>query len=80
MAKMVDGVYDADPKLVPTAKRYDQLSYRDVLAQDLRVMDTAAIALTREGGIPVLVFSIFQQGEFARVVQGTGRFTLIKDL
>ncbi len=80
MAKTVDGVYDADPKLVPTAKRYDQLSYRDVLAQELKVMDTAAIALTREGGIPVLVFSIYQQGEFARVVQGTGRFTLITEL
>ena len=73
----VDGVYDSDPKKNPGAKRYEQLSYRDVLANDLKVMDASAIALARENDIPILVFSLQDTGSFARVVKGEGRFTRI---
>jgi uridylate kinase len=76
-ATKVDGVYDADPHRVPGAARFERLDYREVLARDLRVMDGAAIALARENRIPILVFSIFESGGFARVVRGEGRFTII---
>jgi uridylate kinase len=75
----VDGVYDADPVKVPTAKRYEQLNYLQVLSQDLGVMDAAAISLARENGIPILVFSIYEPGAFARVLSGQGKFTLVSD-
>ncbi|MFM9890826.1 MAG: UMP kinase [Rickettsiales bacterium] len=75
----VDGVYDADPKINKAAKRFDTLTYHDVLAQDLKVMDAAAISLARENQIPILVFSIHDTGTFARVVCGEGKHTVIKD-
>ena len=73
----VDGVYDADPKTQKDAKRYQELSYQEVLAQNLRVMDTSAIALARENEVPILVFSIHNPGGFADVVFGGGKFTII---
>lgn len=75
----VDGVYSADPEKDPTAERYDQLSYMDVLSRDLSVMDASAISLARENSIPMLVFSIEETGAFARVLQHQGKFTLITD-
>jgi uridylate kinase len=78
-ATKVDGVYDADPYRVPDAKRFERLSYHDVLARDLQVMDAAAVSLARENCIPILVFSIFENGGFADVVQGKGRFTIVDD-
>jgi uridylate kinase len=78
-ATKVDGVYSADPAKVKDAKRYDRLSYMDVLSQDLQVMDTSAISLARQSKIPILVFSIFTHGAFAEVMQGKGRFTVISD-
>jgi len=78
-ATKVDGVYDADPYRVPNATRFDRLDYREVLARDLQVMDAAAVSLARENGIPILVFSIFESGGFADVVQGRGRFTIVED-
>ncbi|HXC29903.1 MAG TPA: UMP kinase [Stellaceae bacterium] len=78
-ATKVDGVYDADPHRVANAKRFDRLTYHDVLARDLQVMDAAAVSLARENGIPILVFSIFESGGFADVVQGKGRFTIVED-
>lgn len=75
----VDGVYDADPRGNPDARRYEQLSYIDVLARDLRVMDHSAISLARENHIPILVFSIHKAGAFADVVVGAGRYTLITE-
>jgi uridylate kinase len=78
-ATKVDGVYDADPHRVSDAKRFDRLSYHDVLARDLQVMDAAAVSLARENRIPILVFSIFEEGAFAEVVQGRGRFTIVED-
>jgi len=79
-ATKVDGVYDADPHRVAGAKRFDRLSYHDVLARDLQVMDAAAVSLARENGIPILVFSIFESGGFADVVQGKGRFTIVDNV
>src|ERR1700760_2155791 len=76
-ATQVDGVYDADPKKVPTAKRYDSLSYHEVLAKNLQVMDAAAISLSRENGIPILVFSLAEPGGLAKVLKGEGRATII---
>ncbi len=73
----VDGVYDADPKRVPDARRFDTLSYQEVLSRDLKVMDTSAIALARENQVPILVFSIHDPGEFARVVHGQGMATIV---
>jgi uridylate kinase len=74
----VDGVYDADPVRHPKAKRFERLSYRDVLTRDLAVMDHAAISLARENGIPILVFSIYESGAFAEVLGGGGRYTEVR--
>ena len=73
----VDGVYSADPRKVTTAQRYEQLTYLDVLARDLGVMDAAAISLARENGLPIVVFNIHAAGAFAQVMRGEGRFTRI---
>ncbi|MGO1117485.1 UMP kinase [Rhodovibrionaceae bacterium A322] len=75
----VDGVYDADPMKVAEAKRYDTLSYLEVLARDLGVMDHSAISLCRENNIPIVVFSIAQPGAFAQVVGGDGLYTIVTD-
>src|SRR5215813_5215661 len=76
-ATKVDGVYDADPERVPLARRFERLDYLEVLSRDLRVMDASAISLARENHIPILVFSIFENGGFAEVVRGRGRYTII---
>ena len=73
----VDGVYSADPKKVKDATRYDRLTYMDVLTRDLAVMDTSAIALARENNIPIIVFSIHEDGGFVNVLTGEGRCTII---
>ena len=78
-ATKVDGVYSSDPITNPDASRYDQLSYMDVLAQDLKVMDAAAISLARENGIPIIVFSLNEEGGFANVIKGEGTFTTISE-
>jgi len=74
----VDGVYTADPKKDPTATRYEQLGYQEVLAKDLRVMDASAISLMRDNAIPIIVFSIRNRGSFLNVVNGEGLHTVIK--
>ncbi|MET3826424.1 uridylate kinase [Sphingomonas sp. PvP055] len=74
----VDGVYDADPKLVPTAKRYDTISYGTVLANDLKVMDASAIALCRDNNIPIVVFNIREPGNLAAVLRGEGVSTIVQ--
>jgi uridylate kinase len=75
----VDGVYTADPKKTPDAKRYERLTYLDVLSQDLKVMDASAISLMRENGIPIVVFSIRERGGFLNVLTGQGVHTVIGD-
>ena len=73
----VDGVYSADPRKTPDATRYDRLTYHDVLAKDLQVMDAAAISLARENKLPIIVFNIHASGAFAQVMRGEGKFTRI---
>ena len=73
----VDGVYAADPRKHADAERFDRLTYLDVLARDLSVMDAAAISLSRENGLPIIVFNIHAPGAFAQVMRGEGRFTRI---
>jgi uridylate kinase len=73
----VDGVYSADPKKVPNAKRFETISFDDILSKDLRIMDPAAIALARDNGIPVVVFSIREPGNVRSVLQGTGTYTTV---
>lgn len=75
----VDGVYTADPKKDSSATRYDTLTYHDVLARDLRVMDASAIALMRDNGIPIVVFSIREHGALKAVLEGRGVYTVISD-
>ncbi len=75
----VDGVYSADPVKDPTARHFDKISYMDVLTKDLKVMDATAISLARENDIPVVVFSIREPGNVARVVCGQGTFTIVSD-
>jgi uridylate kinase len=76
----VDGVYSADPRKVQGATRYEELSYLDVLSNDLEVMDAAAISLARENHLPIIVFSIHAPGAFAQVMRGEGAFTKIIEL
>ncbi|AEP09659.1 UMP kinase [Micavibrio aeruginosavorus ARL-13] len=75
----VDGVYSADPHKDPSATHYDTLSYMDVLTKDLKVMDATAISLARENHIPIVVFSVLEAGNFAKVVRGEGKFTIVTD-
>lgn len=74
----VDGVYDADPKKVASAKRYDTVTYDRVLADNLKVMDASAVALCRDNNIPIVVFNIREQGNLARVLAGNGIATVVK--
>ena len=78
-ATKVDGVYSADPNQDPAARRFGRLTYLEVLAKDLKVMDASAIALARENRIPILVFSIHSPGGFSDVVTGKGHFTIITE-
>ncbi len=78
-ATQVDGVYSADPKRDPNAVRYDSLTYSEVLARDLKVMDGAAIALARDNGLPVIVFSIEEPGNLLKAVRGEARATVIEE-
>ncbi len=74
----VDGVYDADPKTNPTAKRFETVSYDKVLADNLKVMDASAVALCRDNQIPIVVFSIREHGNLARVLAGEGVQTIVQ--
>ncbi|MFT4055037.1 MAG: UMP kinase [Novosphingobium sp.] len=74
----VDGVYDSDPKRNPDAKRYDSVDYDTVLADNLQVMDASAVALCRDNSIPIVVFSIREQGNLATVLAGGGTKTIVQ--
>lgn len=76
-ATKVDGVYDSDPKLNPEAKRYEELTYADVLAQDLKVMDSTAIALCKENNIPIIVFDLSVRRNICRAVMGESIGTFV---
>jgi uridylate kinase len=74
----VDGVYDADPKKDPNAQRFETVSYDRVLADNLKVMDASAVALCRDNSIPIVVFSIRENGNLARVLAGEGVQTIVQ--
>lgn len=74
----VDGVYDADPKKKTGAKRYETVTYDRVLADNLKVMDASAIALCRDNSIPIVVFSIREKGNLAKVLSGQGVQTIVQ--
>ncbi|BAC90281.1 MAG: UMP kinase [Aphanocapsa lilacina HA4352-LM1] len=69
-ATRVDGIYDSDPKFNPQAVRFEKITFHEVLVQNLRVMDSTAIALCRENNIPILVFNVFEKNSIYRAVQG----------
>ncbi|MBB4094666.1 UMP kinase [Ochrobactrum pecoris] len=75
----VDGIYSADPKKDPNATRFDHLTHKEVLDRGLAVMDTAAVALARENNIPIIVYSIHENGGLAEILQGKGRCTIVSD-
>ncbi len=77
MGKNVDGIYDSDPKINPDAKRFDEITYDDVLTKNLKVMDASAIALTRDNKMPLLVFSLNEPGGFKGILAGTGTCTRV---
>jgi uridylate kinase len=76
-ATNVDGVYTADPKKDPKAKRYDKLGHQEAIEKDLRVMDSTAFALARENNMPIIVFSIAEIGAIESVLRGKGRATIV---
>ena len=73
----VDGVYTADPKKDPKAKRYDRLSHQEALDKRLKILDATAFALAQENRMPIIVFSIREQGAIEQVLRGKGRFTIV---
>ncbi len=75
----VDGVYDADPRLVPTAKRYEEVSYLEVMTKDLKVMDATAIAFCRDNKIPIVVFDMSSPGALQAILRGDSVGTIVHD-
>ena len=73
----VDGVYDADPKVDAAARRFERVSYDEVLAQHLGVMDASAIALARDNDLPIIVFSLDEPGGFRGILAGRGTYTTV---
>lgn len=76
---LVDGVYDKDPAKHSDAKRYDKISYDDILAKNLKVMDASAIALARDNGLPIIVFSLDEPGGFRGILSGEGTYTIVQN-
>lgn len=75
----VNGVYDSDPKINPNSIKYDKITYKKVLSDNLKVMDSSAISLARDNLIPMIVFSILKPDAFATACMGKGEFTLISE-
>lgn len=77
-ATQVDGVYSSDPKKDATAKKYLTISYQEVLAKELQVMDISAISLAKDQNLPIVVFAMQKPGDLVAVLKGEGSFTIIK--
>ncbi len=77
MGKNVDGIYDSDPKTNSDARRYDRISYDEVLRANLKVMDASAIALCRDNSMPLVVFALNEPGGFRGIMAGQGRYTIV---
>lgn len=78
LAKTIDGVYSADPKLDSSAIKYDEISYTDILTKDLKVMDSTATALCRDNQIPLMVFGIDKPENMVKIVKGENIGTIVK--
>ena len=78
VAKTIDGVYSADPKLDPNAVKYDEITYLDILNKDLKVMDSTAISLCKDNNIPLIVFAMNEKGNMVKAVKGEKVGTLVK--
>ena len=75
---LVDGIYSADPKIDNKAKRYDSLTYMDVLSKDLKVIDASAVSLARENNIPIIISSIFKNGNLLKICKSNeGIYTIV---
>jgi uridylate kinase len=77
-ATQVDGIYTADPKKDPTAKRYERITHGQAIEQNLAIMDTTAFALARENAIPIVVFSIAEPQAISNALAGRGRSTIVE--
>ena len=75
----VDGVYSADPKIHPDATKYDTITFKEVLSKELKFMDVAAISLARDNKIPIMILKKKKRGELAKVLQGSGSFTVVNN-
>ena len=73
----VDGIYDKDPKVHEDAKRYDSVTYDEVLQKNLKVMDASAIALARDNSLPIIVFPLDEPGGFRGILAGEGTYTKV---
>ncbi|MCR5146964.1 MAG: UMP kinase [Clostridia bacterium] len=78
VAKTIDGVYSADPKVDPNAVKYDEITYLDILNKDLKVMDSTATSLCRDNNIPLIVFAMSEKGNMVKAVKGERVGTLVK--
>ena len=78
LAKNVDGIYSADPKIDPTAVKYDEISYMDVIQKGLKAMDTTAISMCMENNIPILAFGVNEKDSIVKAVNGNKIGTIIK--
>jgi uridylate kinase len=76
----VDGVYDADPRTNPDAKKYDEVTYLEVMTKDLKVMDATAIAFCRDNQIPIVVFDMSKRGNLRAILEGERVGTIVRDL
>ena len=77
-ATLVDGIYTSDPNIDKNATRYDELSYMDVLSKDLKVIDASAVSLARENKIPLIISSIFENGNLLKILNGKGSYTIVR--
>ena len=78
VAKTIDGVYSADPKVDPNAVKYDEITYLDILNKDLKVMDSTATSLCKDNNIPLIVFAMSEKGNMVKAVKGEKVGTLVK--
>lgn len=76
-ATQVDGIYDSDPRTNPDAQKFDEISYLDVLAKELNVMDSTATSLCKDNNIPIIVFNLHKQGNIDRVLRGEHVGTIV---
>ena len=76
---MVDGIYDKDPKEHKDAKKFQSITFSDVLSKNLRVLDSSAVSLARESNIPIIVFSINENNAFLNIIKGKGNCSIVKE-